>query len=138
MMKMNLGTVSVFCAVTFVSSVSLSRAAAEPPGYRLARFSADITPPIGHPCMGGGIAAVSEIVDPLFANGFVLLGGDKPIVVVALDWCEVCNDAFERWRNVLAEAAGTDPLHVLVSCVHQHDAPIADLEAQRILEEAGA
>src|SRR5262245_8372859 len=104
MMKTNLVTVSVLFALSLIARVPpWSRAADEPPKYRLARFSADITPPIGHPCMGGGIAPVGEIVDPLSANGFVLLGGDKPIVVVALDWCEVCNDAFERWRSVLAE-----------------------------------
>src|SRR5262249_32752337 len=121
-MKNNLLIAFALCAHTLISNgPPWSRAAEEPPKYRLARFSADITPPIGHPCMGGGLAPVSEIVDPLSANGFVLLGSDEPIVVVSLDWCEVCNDAFERWRSVLAEAAGTDPLHVLVSCVHQHD-----------------
>jgi hypothetical protein len=103
--------------------------------YRLALFSADVTPPIGHPCMGGGIAPMKKIDDPLFANGFVLLGAGKPIVVVAVDWCEIRNDAYEHWRNVLAEAAGTERVRVLVSCLHQHDAPIADLEAQRLLDK---
>jgi hypothetical protein len=103
--------------------------------YRLAIFSADVTPPIGHPCMGGGVAPVKKIDDPLFANGFVLLGAGKPIVVVAVDWCELRNDAYERWRSALAEAAGTDRVRVLVSCLHQHDAPIADLEAQRLLDK---
>src|SRR5262245_9840370 len=139
MWKNNLLAVSVLCPLSLIASVPTWSLGAEGPAkYRLARFSADITPPIGHPCMGGGIAPAREIVDPLFAHGFVLLGSDQPIVVVSLDWCEVCNDAYERWRRVLAEAAGTDPQHVLVSCVHQHDAPIADLEAQRILEAAHA
>lgn len=84
--------------------------------------------------MGGGIAPAKEVIDPLFARGFVLIGADKPVVVVAVDWCEIRNDAYERWRSVLAEAAGTDSQHVLVSSVHQHDTPVADLEAERILE----
>lgn len=106
--------------------------------YRLATFSADVTPPIGHPCMGGGIRPVEKIGDPLFAHGFVLLSDAKPIVVCAVDWCEIRNDAYERWRTVLAEAAKTDKERVLVSALHQHDAPIADLEAQRLLESVKA
>lgn len=106
--------------------------------YRLATFSADVTPPLGHPCMGGGIKAVEKIGDPLYAHGFVLLSDARPIVVVAVDWCEIRNDAYERWRTVLAEAAKTDKERVLVTALHQHDAPIADLEAQRLLESVKA
>lgn len=106
--------------------------------YRLATFSADVTPPIGHPCMGGGIKPVEKIGDPLYAHGFVLLSDARPIVVVAVDWCEIRNDAYERWRTVLADAARTDKERVLVTALHQHDAPIADLEAQRLLESVKA
>jgi hypothetical protein len=126
----------LFVAICFFST---------PPGvmaqdkaHRLAAFVADVTPPIGHPCMGGGIKPVEKIGDPLFAHGFVLLSDSKPIVVVAIDWCEIRNDAYERWRTVLAEAANTDRERVLVSAIHQHDAPIADLEAQRMLERVKA
>ncbi len=102
---------------------------------RLATFVAEVTPPLGHPCMGGGIAPVKEIIDPLFVHGFALLGSGKPVVLAAVDWCEIRNDAYERWRNALAEAAETTPERVLVTCLHQHDAPVADLEAQRILQQ---
>lgn len=33
---------------------------------------------------------------------------------------------------MLAAAAGTDPERVMVCAVHQHDAPVADLDAERI------
>jgi hypothetical protein len=105
------------------------------PSLQLATFTADVTPPLGHPCMGGGIAPAARIDDPLFANGLVLVGRGKPIVLVGIDWCEIRNDAYERWRTALAEAAGTTPERVLVACLHQHDAPIADLEAERLLEK---
>src|SRR5262245_26436262 len=88
--------------------------------------------------MGGGIAPVQRIDDPLYANGFVLFSDAKPVVVVAVDWCEIRNDAYERWREVLAQTVGTSRERVLVSCLHQHDAPIADLEAQRLLEKHNA
>lgn len=106
--------------------------------FRVATFSADVTIPLGHPCMGGGVEPAREIVDPLLARGVVLMGADRPIVVVSVDWCEIRNDAFDRWRAALAEAAGTDPSRVIVSSVHQHDAPVVDLEAERLLKEVGS
>lgn len=105
--------------------------------WTLAAFSADVTPPLGHPCMGGGVAPARTVVDRLDAIGFVLGGGTlaRPVVLVSVDWCEIRNDAYGRWREVLAESAGTVPEQVFLSAVHQHDAPIADLAAQRLLEE---
>ncbi len=108
--------------------------AAESSGFRLSTFSADVTVPIGHGMMGG-LWQAKSIADPLFARGFVLLGGDKPVVFVSVDWCELRNDAYERWRTVLAEAAGTDPVRVLVTSIHQHEAPVVDLTAEKILRE---
>ncbi len=113
---------------------SLGGKAAEGEGFQLATFVAEVTPPPGHPLMGGGIAPARTIEDPLYVHGLVLRGVGEPVVVAVVDWCEIRNDAYERWRAVLAEAAGTVPGRVLLSCVHQHDAPIADLEAQRLLE----
>ncbi|MFO0965139.1 MAG: hypothetical protein U0793_06080 [Gemmataceae bacterium] len=118
---------------------TLSPAAyAEPPRLTLATFEAEVTPPIGHACMGGGIAPVTKVDDPLFAKGFVLQGAGEPIVVVAVDWCEIRNDAYERWREALAKAAGTTRARVLVAALHQHDAPIADLTAQKLLDSVKA
>jgi len=83
--------------------------------------------------MMGGSWLSKRIADPLEAHGFVLLGGNAPIVFVSVDWCEIRNDAYERWQAVLAEAAATTPDHVLVTAVHQHDAPVADLGAEQLL-----
>src|SRR5947209_184626 len=77
--------------------------------FRLATFSADVTPPLGHALMGGGIAPAREVLDPLSARGFVLLGVGRPVVLAAIDWCEIRNDAFDRGREALAEAAGPNP-----------------------------
>jgi hypothetical protein len=106
--------------------------------YDLATFSADVTPPLGHALMGGGIAPAKRIADPLFARGFVLMGAGRPVVLAAIDWCEIRNDAYERWREVLAHAAGTEPRRVMVTSLHQHDTPIADLTAQGLLSRAHA
>ncbi len=109
------------------------------PGWTITPFTADVTIPIGHPCMGGGWRSTS-LVDPLDAIGFVLAGGDlaRPVVLVSVDWCEIRNEAFDAWRDVLAGVAGTDRERVLVTAVHQHEAPVVDPHAQRILEARGA
>jgi hypothetical protein len=101
----------------------------------VACFLVDVTPPIGHPLCGGLVKPVERVADPLGARGFVLLGGGKPIVYCAVDWCEIHNDAYDRWRTVLAEAAGTTPDRVVVATLHQHDAPMADLTARRLLDD---
>src|SRR5688572_22848774 len=118
-------------------SPSSNPAASTRPSYTIATFEADVTIPIGHACMGGGIADAKEILDPLFAKGFVLLGGARPVVVVAVDLCQLNNDAYDRWRDVLAEAAATTRKHVLLATIHQHDAPICDLRAQQLLDAEG-
>ena len=106
--------------------------------WRLASFRADVTAPLGHALMGGGIAPARTVDDPLEAIGFALSGpGQLPVVLVSVDWCEIRNDAYERWRSALAEAAGTEPGRVLVTAVHVHDAPVADLAAEEILRAHG-
>jgi hypothetical protein len=120
------------------AAATIHAAPAAGPRLTVAPFAEEVTPPIGHPCMGGGIAPVKEIVDPLYATGFVLQGVGDPVVVVGVDWCEIRNDAYDRWRDAIAAAVGTKRERVLVSCLHQHDAPVADLTAQRLLDEAKA
>jgi hypothetical protein len=107
------------------------------PVFRVATFSADVTVPLGHGMMGGSWLSRS-IADPLEAHGLVLLGAGKPVVFVAVDWCEIRNEAFERWQSLLADAAGTESERVMVAAVHQHDAPVADPAAERILRERNA
>jgi hypothetical protein len=100
---------------------------------RIAAFRFDVTPPLGHSLCGGWITAATVIEDPLEAIGFIILGAGQPIVVCAVDWTGLLNEAHVAWRTALAEAADTIPERVAVQCVHQHDAPFACLEAQRIV-----
>lgn len=105
--------------------------------FRLASFSADVTIPLNHRCMGVLPTKSKKIVDPLEAIGFVLLGDQKPIVYVAIDWCEIRNGAYDQWREGLAAAAGTTRERVLVSSLHQHDAPVTDSDAAKLLADVG-
>jgi len=105
--------------------------------WKVAVFSADITVPLGHRCMGILPKKAEKVVDPLYAHGFVLLGSDKPVVLVALDYCEVRNGAYDDWREALARAAGTSRERVIVCSLHQHDAPVTDTDAEALLSEVG-
>jgi hypothetical protein len=102
--------------------------------FHLATFSADVTPPLGHPLCGGWIEPVRGVDDPLKASGVILLGMGRPIVLCAVDWCGQRNEASWTWRQALAEATHTTADHVALHCVHQHNAPFADLEAERLVE----
>jgi hypothetical protein len=100
--------------------------------YELAAFRADVTPPVGSPLFNA--VRARSVADPLEAHGLVLAGAGKPLVLASVDWCEIRNESYEQWRSVLAEAAGTVKERVLVSSVHQHDAPYVDVFAQRLLK----
>jgi hypothetical protein len=109
------------------------------PAFHLATFSADVTPPIGHPLCGGWIEPVRGVDDPLRALGVILLGMGQPVVLCAVDWCGLRNDAHDAWRQALAQATHTVANRVAVHCVHPHNAPFVDLEAQRLSQAtAGA
>jgi hypothetical protein len=112
--------------------------AADSSKLRIATFRFDVTPPVGDPLCGGWIPPVVDVVDGLEAIGFVLLGAGKPIVICAVDWTGILNDAHVAWRTALAEAAGTTPDRVAVQCVHQHDAPFVCLHAEKLIAEQQA
>lgn len=114
-----------------------SSTAAERVSLSIAPFRFDATPPIGHSCCGGWIPNISVIDDTLEAVGFILFGADSPIVICAVDWCILSNAAHFKWRQALAEAAGTTPDRVAVHCVHQHNAPMACLETEAIVAAQG-
>jgi hypothetical protein len=79
----------------------------------------------------------TSVADPLLLHGLVLLGSDKPWVLMAIDWCEVRNESYRLWQETIAEAVGTVPEQVWLNCLHQHDAPVIDHGAQRLLDQVG-
>jgi hypothetical protein len=103
-------SVSLMAAALLAAGSLLCAVENEARSFGIATFSVDVTIPMGHPCMGGGITPAREIMDPLFAKGFVLTGAEKPFVVVSFDWCEIRGTSFEKWKRGLADAAGTEPL----------------------------
>lgn len=129
--------VRALCGFVLLLVAPTANASAEEPRFRVATFSADVTIPVGHRCMGILPRKAERVDDPLEAHGFVLLGLERPVVVIGLDWCELRNGAYDGWRDALAEAAGTSRERVLLSCLHQHDAPVVDTDAQALLDAVG-
>ncbi|MCE5173779.1 MAG: hypothetical protein ABFC90_08515 [Bacteroidales bacterium] len=92
---------------------------------QLAVFDMDVTPPIGYKLAYGTMVNTYDM--GLRAKGIVLIGSDKPIVLVVLDWIGIANDCYDEFKRSIAVAAGTDPEHVAVHVIHQHDAPYANI-----------
>ncbi len=114
------------------AGVVMETPAAEP--LRVGVFAVDASPPIGSPL---AYDPTKEITLPLSCRGVVLIGEGPPIVLCAVDWIGIANDGQAEFRRALAEAAGTDPRHVAVHVVHQHDAPECDFSTDRLLAERG-
>jgi hypothetical protein len=102
---------------------------------RVATFCCDITPPLGEPMFS--CDALRKVEEPLLAKGIVLEAGGQRYVLCALDWCELCNGSYDSMRKQVAEAAGTDPAQVALQTVHQHTAPMVDIDSQKLLADAG-
>ncbi len=133
-------TLQILCtlfAVAVVGLISCSPVVmAQTSEFRVATFAADVTPPAGSPLCGGLVKPVADVSEPLQALGIVIFGSEKPVVLCAVDWCEIRNRDHAVWREMLAEAAGTTPDRVAVQCLHQHNAPIADTAAEEFLSKA--
>ena len=103
---------------------------------RLATFRCDVTPPLKGKFFGGWDQPLTKLEDPLWAKGIVLDDGRGRYVVCAMDWCVLCNSTHLALRRKIAAAAGTDVSRVAVQCVHQHTAPVADGDVERLVRQA--
>lgn len=104
---------------------------------QIATFRADVTPPTGAPLCGGLVKPAAGVSEPLLALGIVLLSDEKPVVLCAIDFCEIRGADHIHWREVLAKAAGTSPERVALHSLHQHNAPLVDTAVQKLLPEIG-
>lgn len=104
------------------------------PDLKIGVFRVDVTPPKGHSCCGGWIKPVEIIDDPLEAIGIVITGLAKPFALIAVDWTGICNSAHIQLRQAVAKEIGTEPTHVAIQAVHQHNAPFACLDTQSLID----
>lgn len=117
-------------ALLFFSSASIR-------AVEIATFRADVTPPVGAPLCGGLVKPVAGVSEPLLALGLVILSDERPVVLCAIDFCEIRGADHLHWREVLARAADTSADRVALHSLHQHNAPLVDTAAQRLLPEFG-
>ena len=127
----------LFCFVTgFLSATDcIADGKDEINQLRIATFDVDATPPVG-----SNLAYQSMINNwdlGLRAKGIVLQGSGQPIVLCCIDWIGISNDSQDIFKETLARAAQTVPERVAVHTVHQHDAPISDFGAEKLLIEKG-
>jgi len=122
------------CAFLLLGWMTVSPVAVSGEPLRVATFQVDITPPLGSPLCGGWIKPLEAVDDPLWAKGVVLEDGQRRYVLCALDWCEVRNSAHDQLKKALADGVGTQPEQVAVQCLHQHNAPIVDVDAQALID----
>jgi hypothetical protein len=101
------------------------------------KFSLDVTIPNDHRCMGILPTKSKKVVDPLYVHGFALFSSEKPVAVVAVDWCEIRNASYDLWRDTIAQSIGTTRERVILSSLHQHDAPVVDHDASHLLDQVG-
>ena len=120
-------------AVLFSSALGLFGQAAEP--LRVATFDVDATPPVGYMMAYDPVVRLDAMT--LRCRGVVLLGQAEPIVLCAVDWLGIANEAHDVFRERLAKAAGTTPERVAVHALHQHDAPRCNFSAEALLEQHG-
>ncbi len=125
----------VLAAVAVSLSMGDARAEESAPSLRIATFDADATPPVGLRMAYDNVSRPADL--SLRSRGIVILGAGEPIVLVAVDWIGIGNEAHQAFREAVAEAAGTSPGRVAVQALHQHDAPQADFTAERLLSEMG-
>jgi hypothetical protein len=105
---------------------------------RVATFNVDVTPPIGSPLCGAAVPPAKGVSDPLSARGLILLPrGQKPVVLVSVDWVGIGNEGNTAWRDALADAVQTTSDCVAVQTIHQHDAPFCDFSVEALLAKEG-
>ena len=105
---------------------------------KVGSFCIDATPPVGSPLCFALVPPSTGANDPLTARGVVFApAGELPIVLVAVDWVGISNDAQDAWRQAIAEACKTTADRVAVHTLHQHDAPGCDFLAGEIAAAAG-
>ena len=122
--------------VLFITTAALQceNGFAEGKPFRVGTFQVDATPPVG------SILAYQVMegkTSTLWAKGIVLLGDEKPIVLVAVDWLGVGGDGHTRFRETIAKSVGTTVDRVAVHTLHQHDAPRFDLSTESNLGKIG-
>lgn len=123
------------CFAAMIAVGSLCQAAE--PRLELALIHADMTPQPGDAACIGFLPRIETVEHPLELKGLLLrkqaATGAQIFVVAALDYQGLCNSSDDRLRQQMAEAVGTTPDRVALQSLHQHTAPVLDLDGARLV-----
>ncbi len=108
--------------------------AADSPGLRAAVFSCDVTPAVGSPLEECDPPVATSVDIPLLAKGVVLSDGKTRYVLCAFDYCELRTGGHDLFRRKIADALNVNELQVELHCIHQHDAPLYDVNAEMLMD----
>lgn len=125
----------LLCWVVMGQNASFGSQSGNDTAVHIHIFDVDATPPVGSYLTYDRMTHTWDM--GLRARGIVLCGTDQPIVLCSVDWIGIANDGQDEFKRVLALAAGTEPDHVAVHTVHQHDAPTCDFGAEALLLSKG-
>ena len=103
---------------------------------QIATFDVNVTPPVGNFMAYDSVKRVDELT--LRSRGIVIKGSERPIVLCAVDFLGIANEAHDEWRELIAAAAGTTMDRVALHTLHQHDAPHVDYTAEQVLRDVNA
>lgn len=130
-----LGAASLLPTSAAPKPIRVARGSLEvPPGLRAAAFSCDVTPPIGSPLEECDPPVATSVDTPLLAKGVILSDGRTRYALCAFDYCELRTGAHDLIRRKVADALEVNELQVEVHCLHQHDAPLYDVNADMLLD----
>src|SRR5579863_2107656 len=93
-------------------------------------FTCDVTPPVGSPLPMCKPPVATSADIPLLAKGVVISDGNTKYVISSLDYCELRTGAHDLFRRCIANALGVNELQIEVHCIHPHDAPFYDTQAE--------
>ncbi len=93
-------------------------------------FVCDITPPLGSPLPMCKPPEATSADISLQAKGVVISDGNTRYVLCSLDYCELRTGAHDLFRRNIANALGVNELQIEVHCIHPHDAPLYDTQAE--------
>ncbi|SHN12488.1 Alpha/beta hydrolase family protein [Cyclobacterium lianum] len=133
--KFTLALIVGLSCLFFYSSVAARQGMSLDESLSLAVFDVDATPPVGSMLAYDRMENRDNL--GLRAKGIIVSGSGLPIVLCAIDWIGIANESQDVFKSRLAKAASTIPSRVAVHAVHQHDAPISDWSAEKILVDSG-
>lgn len=123
-----------FCGASAALALAATGTSPSRPQLRIATFRGDVTPPLGFPSHPS-YKPLETIEHPLLAKGLVVDYNGRRHVLCAMDWCGLSNASRLQFQRKLADAVETDLSSVALHMVHQHTAPQACGDAQRLLDD---